>query len=74
MAFNRSKMRTLGMLGKKHKGPLRNVREVLTYSESLFDSDYVIFECGHTGTRTLGAKRGRCAKCQELNIAKENSE
>jgi len=66
MAYVRSKMATYGMLGKKHKGPLREVREVLYFADSLFDSDLVIFTCGHKGSRSNGAKRGRCAKCKEI--------
>lgn len=65
MAYVQSKMRSMGMQGKHHKGPLREVREVLRYGEGLFDHDSVIFECGHKGRRTVGAKRGRCSKCAE---------
>ena len=64
MAYVKSKMQTFGMKGKKHKGPLRNVKEVLWLAESLFENDRVIFECGHEGTRSNGAIRGRCAKCK----------
>lgn len=64
MAYVASKMRTRGMRGKKHKGPLREVKEVLRYATGLFDSDSVIFVCGHQGTRSTGARRGRCAKCK----------
>lgn len=56
-------MRTLGMKGKTHKGPLRQVVQVIRYAESLFDVDSVVFECGHTGTRSNGALRGRCGEC-----------
>jgi len=63
MAYVRSKMRTMGMRGKKHKGPLRKVKEVLRHAESLFDHDAVIFVCGHKGHRSNGALRGRCRQC-----------
>lgn len=52
-----------GMKGKKHKGPLREVRAVLRFGTGMFDHDSVIFECGHQGFRSVGANRGRCAKC-----------
>jgi hypothetical protein len=64
MAYVRSKMRSLGMKGRRHKGPLREVREVIRFGEGLFDHDSVIFICGHKGRRTPGAKRGRCAECK----------
>ena len=66
MAYERSKMATYGMRGKKHKGPLRDVKEVLRYAESLFDYDSVIFVCGHKGSRSNGAKRGRCRECRKI--------
>lgn len=64
MAYVRSKMRTMGMRGKKHKGPLREVKEVLRFAESLFDTHSVIFSCGHKGNRSNGALRGRCRECK----------
>jgi len=67
MAYVRSRMRTLGMKGKKHKGPLRKVVEVLRYAEGMFDHDSVIFECGHKGRRSNGALRGRCIECRKEN-------
>ena len=67
MAYVRSKMRTRGMTGKKHKGPLREVREVKYYAQSLFEMDSVVFVCGHDGRRSMGARRGRgsCMKRAE---------
>ena len=59
-------MRSGGSIGGregKHKGPLCEVKEVLRFGEGMFDSDSVIFVCGHKGQRSIGAKRGRCAEC-----------
>ena len=53
----------------KHKGPLRNVTEVYRWAEGIFDTDSVMFECGHRGQRSCGAIRGRCAKCGEIDPA-----
>lgn len=63
MAYVRSKMRSLGMKGKTHKGPLRAVKEVLRFGKGLFSHDSVIFECGHKGRRTPGSLSGRCREC-----------
>lgn len=67
MAHSRSKMATLGMKDKRHKGPLREVETVLRYGVTLFDTDSVVFVCGHTGERSPGAIRGRCRKCDQIN-------
>jgi hypothetical protein len=50
-------------------GPLRKVVQVLRNGTGMFDRDYVEFECGHTGHCTVGARRGRCKKCKELQEA-----
>lgn len=47
----------------KHKGPLRKVKEVIRFGVGMFDTDSVIFVCGHKGQRTIGARRGRCGEC-----------
>lgn len=75
MAYVRSKMRTMGMLGKKHKGPLRDVVAVERLAEGLFDHDVVLLACGHKGYRSPGALRCRCARCGDKNIeSKEHTE
>lgn len=35
------------------------------HAESMFDRDWVKFECGHEGPATAGARRGRCRACKE---------
>lgn len=66
MAYVRNKMRTFGMRGKKHKGPLRKVAEVISFADGLFSYDSVVFECGHKGRRSPGSIRGRCAQCRDV--------
>lgn len=46
-------------------GPLVAIKYRYSYAESMFDKDYVRFECGHNGTASGGAKRGRCRKCRD---------
>lgn len=67
MAYVRSKMRSMGMKGKKHKGPVREVIAVIRFGTSLFDHDRVLYACGHEGYRSIGAIRGRCAFCGEIS-------
>ncbi len=45
-------------------GPLRHIVLVERPGRGLFDKDVVRFECGHVGTATIGAERGRCKKCK----------
>jgi hypothetical protein len=47
------------------KGPLRKILHVLHHGRHMFDRDYVKFECGHEGSATIGAQRGRCHRCKE---------
>jgi hypothetical protein len=59
------------MKGKKQKGPLRDVVEVLRLAEGLFDVDSVVFSCGHKGNRSAGAVRGRCSECGKEGVDAE---
>lgn len=54
---------SIGGRSGPHKGPLREVKEVIRFGEGIFDSDSVVFVCGHGGRRSVGAQRGRCAEC-----------
>jgi hypothetical protein len=54
------------MKGKTHKGPLRDVVDVLRFAEGMFDTDTVLLSCGHKGQRSAGAQRARCRECGEL--------
>lgn len=47
-----------------HNGPLRKIVEIIQAGHNVFEKDRVIFECGHSGTATIGATRGRCKKCK----------
>ena len=67
-------MRSGGSIGQAPKsqkalGPLREVDWVHTWSQSIFDKDFVRFVCGHDGTRSNGARRGRCRKCRQEELA-----
>lgn len=55
--------RSLSSTSGKSKGPLREVKEVLRHATGMFDSESVIFVCGHQGRRSRGAIKGRCRKC-----------
>ena len=58
-------MRTGGSIGGRsgpHKGPLRLIVRVIRHGRSLFDTDWVLMECGHEGP-SYGGKRARCARC-----------
>lgn len=46
----------------KHKGPLRRIVEIKLSGQTMFEPDYVTFECGHDGN-SYGGVRGRCRKC-----------
>lgn len=56
------------------KGPLRVIIGILRHDEGIFDHNYVEFECGHEGSATIGARRGRCRKCKDaaLSAGKES--
>jgi len=59
-----------GMKGMKHRGPLRKIVRVLLHSSSIFESESVELECGHTCYRaTLGATRARCSECAKTDPA-----
>lgn len=45
-------------------GPLCKVEQILRRGTSIFDRNRVIFECGHEGSATIGARRGRCRHCR----------
>jgi len=53
------------MKRKINRAPLRKIIAVTRYAESMFDKNYVVFECGHTGTATENAIRGRCKDCEK---------
>lgn len=44
------------------KHPLRKILWVVRYSTSIFEPDWVRFECGHEGS-AWGSTRGRCRQC-----------
>lgn len=46
------------------KGPLRLIVATLRFGDGMFDRSWVEFECGHEGSATIGARRGRCTKCK----------
>lgn len=48
-----------------NKGPLRVIVGYVRRGRGMFDHDYVEFECGHQGSVTIGARRGRCRECKE---------
>ena len=54
---------SIGGRSGPHKGPLRDVKEVIRFGEGMFDRDSVIFVCGHKGSRSVGAQKGRCREC-----------
>lgn len=61
-----------GSSAKGHKfgaNPLRKILSVTRYAEGMFDKDSVVFECGHSGTATANAKRGRCKDCGKTQEA-----
>jgi hypothetical protein len=47
---------------EKRKAPLRKIVHVIRTRQSLFDSDYVELECGHTAY-AYGDVRARCLDC-----------
>ena len=47
---------------EKRKAPLRKIVNVIRYRETMFDSDLVELECGHT-VRAYGDIRARCVEC-----------
>jgi hypothetical protein len=49
MSYVRSKMRSLGMKGKRHKGLLREVAAVIRFGTSIFDHDRVLYVCANCG-------------------------
>lgn len=51
-----------------HKGPLRRIVRVITCRLNIFTPDWVEFECGHEGSATCGALRGRCVKCKVTRV------
>jgi len=52
----------------KDRAPLRKIVRVLRPSHSLFETAWVLLECGHE-TRSWGGVRARCAKCKEADDA-----
>jgi hypothetical protein len=42
--------------------PLRNIVQVIRWSETIFGPNFVEFDCGHSGS-AWGASRGRCRDC-----------
>ena len=57
---------------RRNTGPLRLITGYVPghQSTSLFDTDRVTLECGHTSNATPGALRARCRKCQREEEAK----
>lgn len=47
---------------EKRRAPLRRIVGVIHSRVSLFDSDFVILECGHE-VHAYGDVRARCVKC-----------
>lgn len=47
---------------EKRRAPLRRIVAVIRSRQSLFDTDYVELECGHTA-HAHGDLRARCVKC-----------
>lgn len=56
-----------GPRGGKHKGPLRKITQVFRSSTSLFDTDWVLLECGHEGP-SHGGQSARCATCGKEGV------
>lgn len=52
-------------------GPLRKIVQVLRGGKSIFERDRVVFECGHEGSATIGAMRGRCKVCKQMAESRE---
>jgi hypothetical protein len=46
-------------------GPLRKIVQIISHGKTIFERDRVRFECGHEGTATIGAGRGRCRECKK---------
>ncbi len=44
--------------------PLRKIKYVIRYAESMFDRDFVMLECGHV-VHAAGKIRARCDKCRD---------
>lgn len=51
-----------GPKGGKHKGPLRKIVATRSVGRGMFDTDWVLLECGHEGP-SYGGVRARCAQC-----------
>lgn len=51
-----------GPKGGKHKGPLRKIAKILRRGYGMFDTDWVLLECGHEGP-SYGGRRARCKTC-----------
>ena len=53
------------MKRKINRAPLRKIIAITYHAQGMFDKDNVVFECGHTGSATENAIRGRCKDCEK---------
>ncbi len=64
-------MRNGGTIGGRYKGrsypkdgaPLRKIARVIRPAQGMFDTAWVVLECGHEG-RAWGSTRARCPGCK----------
>ena len=47
---------------RTNRYPLRKISFVIRHAVSMFDQDFVRFECGHEGS-AWGTTRARCKQC-----------
>lgn len=52
-----------GLSARKKGAPLRKIVRIINPANSIFETAWVEFECGHEGS-AWGGVRGRCIKCK----------